>query len=229
MHWFPGPPNQTWHPFRVCLWLSLLSQSLSLSLSLSRSPSLCLCRSLTLSPSLSPAVAGQGPGPRATGRQSFPCLFSTLAGRGPSRAAVQESSPPPCSSHGRSHTGRSSRHILSRAAVLRVDGRGDNFLLGSSYRTACPGGPAPHQGCALMPPLPAVGLDLPGSGPSAAHPHLRAFAPVVPFTWSLLSPDLPRTFSPEASGHTPPPQDTLPVSRPGRPGVPYPGLVPFAS
>lgn len=52
--------------------------------------------------------------------------------------------------------------------MLRVDRREDNFLLGSSYRTACPGGPAPHQGCSLLPPLPAAGLDLPGLGPSTS-------------------------------------------------------------
>ena len=160
--------------------------SVSLAHHLSWSPSLRLSQSLTLSLSLSPALAGPSLGHRVTGRQGACCLFSTLTGSKPSRAAVQESSSRPAPATRLSHHQPllPAHSVLSRECWGLASRRADVFLPGSSYRTACPGGPAPHQRCPLTPPLLALGLDLPEWDPLPAHPHLRNFAPAESSTWS---------------------------------------------
>lgn len=152
-----------------CLWLWLtISASLSLTLcfvSVSETS-----QSLSVSDSLSISVSSPGLarplGHGVTGRQGTLCLFSALAGRGPSWDAVQESSSCPAPATRHSHWPLPAHSVPSREPWGW--GGSGGFLSGSSYRTARPGGLAPHQCGPLMPPLPTLGLDLPEWGPSAS-------------------------------------------------------------
>lgn len=175
--------------------LSSLSDLPSLHLCLSHSlpllVTICLSLSLTLSPSLScPGRARTGAwGDRQAGRLLLVFRPHWQQAQPGCRSGILQ---PP----GPATTSLSSQHILSRAGSSGGGRAGGMSLPGSSYRTARPGSPAPHQRCPLMPPLLALGLDLLEWGPPPASPRLRNPARAKASVWSSLSPSSPLARAP---------------------------------